>query len=104
MLEQEGYVCSEAGDADAGLELLRRGPQFRVALVDWDMPGMNGLDMVKVIRAEEFAGVKIMMVTAHCDSHGIMEALEAGADEYLMKPFDGESLREKLALLGLEAE
>ncbi len=103
MLEQSGFECDEASDAAAGLALLTAEPDFDVALIDWNMPGMNGLDMVKNIRAQSFGGVKVMMVTSQCDSNAILQALEAGADEYLMKPFDSESLREKLALLGLDA-
>jgi two-component system chemotaxis response regulator CheY len=101
MLEREGFECNEANDASAGLELLYSEPEFDVALVDWNMPGLSGLEMVKMIRARDFGGIKVMMVTSHCDSDGILQALDAGADEYLMKPFDGESLREKLALMGL---
>ncbi|UWZ84076.1 response regulator [Occallatibacter riparius] len=103
LLEQAGFECKEANDAAAGLALLLGEPDFDVALIDWNMPGMNGLDMVKNIRAQNFDDVKVMMVTSQCDSNAIVQALEAGADEYLMKPFDAESLREKLALLGLNA-
>ena len=103
LLEEQHIECSAAPSAAFGLELLRTGMQFDVALVDWNMPGMSGVAMVKEMRARGFSELKIMMVTSHCDSEGIVEALEAGADEYLMKPFDGESLREKLALMGLEA-
>jgi two-component system chemotaxis response regulator CheY len=103
LLEEGRIESSEAADAAAGLDALRSGMEFDVALVDWNMPGMSGLDMVRELRAIGFDRLKIMMVTSHCDSEGILEALDAGADEYLMKPFDGESLREKLALMGLEA-
>lgn len=104
LLEQAGFECSEANDAAAGLALLFGELCFDVALIDWNMPGMSGLDMVKNIRAQNFNELKVMMVTSECDSDAILRALEAGADEYLMKPFDAESLREKLALLGLNAE
>ena len=103
LLEQAGFECKEANDAAAGLALLLSEPHFEVALIDWNMPGMNGLDMVKNIRAQNFGGMKVMMVTSECDSDAILQALDAGAEEYLMKPFDSESLREKLALLGLDA-
>jgi two-component system chemotaxis response regulator CheY len=103
MLEDQHIECSVAPDAAFGLELLSTGMQFDVALVDWNMPGMSGVEMVKMVRARGFGQLKIMMVTSHCESEGILEALDAGADEYLMKPFDGESLKEKLALMGLEA-
>jgi two-component system chemotaxis response regulator CheY len=102
LLEQEGFECCEAADASAGLRLLHAGRRFDVALVDWNMPGMSGLDLVKKIRVQGF-DTKVMMVTSNCDTLRILEALEAGADEYLMKPYDGESLREKLALMGLES-
>jgi two-component system, chemotaxis family, chemotaxis protein CheY len=103
MLEQDGFACSEAMDASAGLDLLGAGPDFAVALIDWNMPGMSGVEMVKKIRAGDFAEMKVMMVTCQSDSDRIVQALEAGADEYLMKPFDAEALREKLALMGLES-
>jgi two-component system chemotaxis response regulator CheY len=102
MLERGGFECHEAGDALSGLEALGSERLFDVALIDWNMPGMSGLEMVKEIRAEESGHLKVMMVTSQCDTDAVLEALRAGVDEYLMKPFDGESLREKLALMGLE--
>ncbi|HEY3703488.1 MAG TPA: response regulator [Terracidiphilus sp.] len=103
LLEAEGFECSEAANALGGLDILRRGESFDVVLVDWNMPGMSGVEMVKELRRRGFDQVRIMMVTSLCDADGILQALEAGADEYLMKPFDGDALRQKLALMGLEA-
>jgi two-component system chemotaxis response regulator CheY len=57
--------------------------------------------MLEHIRAEGFTTMKVMMVTTEAETESIRRALDAGADEYLMKPFDREALREKLALLGL---
>ena len=102
LLEKLGVRCEEAADGACGLNSLRTGGQFDVALVDWFMPVMGGLEMVKAMRREGFNQVKVMMVTSDGESDAIMSALEAGADEYLMKPFDAEALREKLALMGLE--
>jgi len=62
---------------------------------------MNGLDMLKQLRAEGYADVKVLMVTTEAENDYIIRALEAGADEYLMKPFDDEALHEKLAMIGL---
>ncbi len=62
---------------------------------------MDGLEMLKRLRAEGFAQVKVMMVTTEAENDFILRALDAGADEYLMKPFDEEALCEKLAILGL---
>ncbi len=68
------------------------------------MPNMNGLDMLKQMRAEGYTGVKVMMVTTEAENDFIVRALDAGADEYLMKPFDDEALSEKLAMLGFEGD
>lgn len=101
LLEKKGIECAEAGDGEAGLQLLRAGPIFDVALVDWNMPVLNGLEMLKKLRAQGFMGIKVMMVTTEAENEFIARALEAGADEYLMKPFDDEALSEKLTMLGL---
>jgi len=100
LLEEKGIECEEAADGQAGLDLLHGGLRFDLALVDWNMPVMNGLDLLKYMRAEGFDG-KIMMVTTEAENDFILRALDAGADEYLMKPFDDEALGEKLAMLGL---
>ncbi|HWE86358.1 MAG TPA: response regulator [Terracidiphilus sp.] len=102
MLEREGMTGAEAADAEAGLELLRSQPGFDLLLVDWNMPGISGPEMIARARQEGMLGLKILMVTTVAESECILEALDAGADEFLMKPFDAEGLREKLALMGLE--
>jgi two-component system chemotaxis response regulator CheY len=104
MLEQRGIECKEAGDGEAGLEEIRAGVAFDLALVDWNMPVMDGLEMLKQLRADGFGEVKVMMVTTEAENDFIVRALEAGADEYLMKPFDDEALSEKLAMLGLAGD
>ena len=65
-----------------------QGPAFDLALMDWNMPVMDGLEMLRGLRAEGFANVKVMMVTTEAENDFILRALDAGADEYLMKPFD----------------
>ena len=101
MLEENGISCEEAADGRAGLERLRGENRFDLALVDWNMPVMNGLEMLEQLRAEGFNDLKVMMVTTEAENDYIVRALDAGADEYLMKPFDDEALNEKLAMLGL---
>ena len=103
MLEERGIDGAEAGDGQAGMDqlhLLGEAP-FDLALVDWNMPVMDGFEMLKQLRAEGFAAMKVMMVTTEAENDFIIRALDAGADEYLMKPFDCEALCEKLAMLGL---
>lgn len=101
LLEEKGFECEEAADGQAGMDLLTSQQPFDLALVDWNMPVMDGLEMLKKLRAEGFAGLKVMMVTTEAENDYILRALDAGADEYLMKPFDDEALTEKLAMLGL---
>ena len=101
LLEEKGIECAEATDGRAALDQLHSGVEFDVALVDWNMPNMNGLEMLEQMRAEGFSEVKVMMVTTEAENDFIVRALDAGADEYLMKPFDDEALKEKLAMLGL---
>lgn len=101
LLEKKGIQCEEAADGHAGLERLRSSPPFDLVLLDWNMPVMNGLDMLKQLRAEGFTGMKVLMVTTEAENDYITRALDAGADEYLMKPFDNEAFDEKLAMLGL---
>jgi two-component system, chemotaxis family, chemotaxis protein CheY len=102
LLEGRGIECEEAFDGLAALDQLHSGVDFDLALVDWNMPNMNGLEMLKQMRAEGYTGVKVMMVTTEAENDFILRALDAGADEYLMKPFDDEALSEKLAMLGIE--
>jgi len=102
LLEEIGMQCEEAADGQEGLDRLAREPRFDVAFIDWNMPVMNGLDMVRNLRASGFHDLKVMMVTTEGENGFILRALEAGADEYLMKPFDEAALTEKLAVLGIE--
>jgi len=101
LLEEKGIECEEAADGQAGIDCLHGEHPFDVALVDWNMPVMNGLDMLKQLRAEGYSSVKVLMVTTEAENDYIIRALEAGADEYLMKPFDDEALSEKLAMIGV---
>ena len=101
LLEKKGGQCEEAADGQSGLDRLRSSPPFDLVLLDWNMPVMNGLDMLRQLRAEGFTGMKVLMVTTEAENDYITRALDAGADEYLMKPFDSEAFDEKLAMLGL---
>jgi two-component system chemotaxis response regulator CheY len=101
LLEEKGIECAEAADGQAGMDQLKTGLTFDLALVDWNMPVMDGLEMLKQLRAEGWDAIKVMMVTTEAENDFIIRALDAGADEYLMKPFDDEALTEKLAMLGL---
>jgi two-component system chemotaxis response regulator CheY len=99
------FKTEEAEDGREGLhKLIRNDPSepFQVALVDWDMPNMNGLELVQTLRRNhDFDAVKLMMVTTQNTLERVQAALEAGADDFLMKPVTKESLEEKLQILGV---
>jgi two-component system chemotaxis response regulator CheY len=104
LLQGMGMNCEEASDGNEALEVLRGAAGFDFMLLDVNMPVMNGLDCVKELReAGLHPRMKVMMVTTESDNNFIRRALEYGADEFLMKPFTPESLREKLMMLGMAA-
>lgn len=97
-----GYDVIQAADGKEALGALEGAPSTTLALVDWNMPVMNGLDFVKSVRADSrFAALTLVMVTTETEVDRIMSALEAGANDYIMKPFTPEIVSEKLLLLGL---
>jgi two-component system chemotaxis response regulator CheY len=103
LLVRMGIVCVEAADGEAALTVLVGDDEFDLMLVDVNMPVMGGLECVKRAREAGLgSGMKIMMVTTEADHSFIGAALEYGADEFLMKPFTPQSLKEKLLLLGFE--
>ena len=92
----------EAADGREALARLREIDHADLALVDWNMPEMNGLEFVRAVRAEPaYDDMPLMMVTAESDMKNMILALESGANEYVMKPFTKEVLREKIELLGI---
>jgi two-component system chemotaxis response regulator CheY len=104
LLEGMGLSCEEAMDGVEALEMLRGTSLFDFMLLDVNMPKMNGLECVKALREAGLQPpMKVMMVTTEADNSYICQALDYGADEFLMKPFTPESLREKLAMIGLAA-
>jgi len=95
----------EAENGKIALELLEKETLPDIAFVDWNMPVMNGLEFVTQARQNEaYSSMLIMMVTTETEMHQVVKALEAGANEYLMKPFTGDMIKEKLGILGLYAE
>jgi two-component system, chemotaxis family, chemotaxis protein CheY len=101
-LDGLGFDVETAGDGAEGLELVRRGPLPDVALIDWNMPVMDGLEFVTRIRSNrEWRGITLMMVTTENEHSQIVRALAAGAHEYVMKPFSVEAIGDKLRMLGL---
>lgn len=78
------------------------GHPFDVALVDWNMPEMNGLEFIQAVRADpRYSRLSLLMVTTESEQSQVVRALAAGAHEYLIKPFTPDAVAEKLEILGL---
>lgn len=102
MLTSLGFDVAEAGHGREALTYLDTHADTLLALVDWNMPEMNGLELVQAVRHDaRFAGMRMMMVTTETEIANVTKALEAGANEYVMKPFSKEVIQEKLQLLGI---
>lgn len=102
LLDGLGYDVEAVGDGAEGLDAVRRGPQPDVALVDWNMPVMDGLEFVTEVRkVPEWRNITLMMVTTESEHGQIVRALAAGAHEYVIKPFSPDDIADKLRLLGL---
>lgn len=105
ILRQIGMEVVEAGDGLQALEQMRRNPDVELVLVDWNMPVMNGLDFISALRANpSYDHVRILMVTSETETDQVTRAMNAGANEYLMKPFSPEVLIAKLDLLDIFEE
>ncbi|HEV7206609.1 MAG TPA: response regulator [Jatrophihabitans sp.] len=97
-----GFEVLEAGNGQEALDVIAAGELPDVALIDWNMPVMNGLEFVSAMRANtETRAVTLMMVTTESERTQIVRALAAGAHEYLIKPFTEDALVSKLEMLGL---
>jgi two-component system chemotaxis response regulator CheY len=101
MLAGLGFEVAEAEDGDTALEVIQREGPFELALVDWHMPRLDGLELVRRMRSDpRSACTRILMLTTESTQRSVERALAAGADEFLMKPFTLEMMREKLRLIG----
>jgi two-component system chemotaxis response regulator CheY len=102
ILRRLGFEIVEAANGREALERLQAIGKIDLALVDWNMPEMNGFDFVRAVRAEHmYDGVLLMMVTTETEMESVVRALAAGANEYVMKPFTQEVILEKLRIFGM---
>jgi two-component system chemotaxis response regulator CheY len=103
IVEQLAFEVDEAGDGDEALSLCKQTMPDAV-VVDWQMPTMDGIEFLKNLRREPGGEhPKVIFCSQETSLDRIREALAAGADEYVMKPFDGDILAGKFALVGLAA-
>ncbi|MBT0717163.1 chemotaxis protein CheY [Rosenbergiella epipactidis] len=97
LLKELGFTnVDEAEDGQDALNKLQAG-NFDFVISDWNMPNMDGLALLKTLRAEErFANLPVLMVTAEAKKENIIAAAQAGASGYVVKPFTAAILEEKL--------
>ncbi len=103
ILREIGFEIAEAGHGREAIERMKgfAGPP-ELILVDWNMPEMNGIELVHALRAEHaYDDSRIMMVTTETELGHVAQALQAGANEYMMKPFTKDAVIDKLKLLGM---
>ena len=105
IMHSAGFEVVEAADGRQGLDALAGGPLPDVALVDWNMPGIDGLAFVNAVRDNpDYRPMTLMMVTTESEHDQVVRALAAGAHEYIIKPFTADAIVDKLELLGLVPE
>jgi two-component system chemotaxis response regulator CheY len=96
-LRQLGFNnVEEAEDGDVALEKLNEG-QFDFVITDWNMPKMTGIDLLKKIRAENnFKNIPVLIITAEAEKENVVQAAQAGVNDYIVKPFTPEVLQAKI--------
>lgn len=104
IMEEFGFACAEAEDGQKALEACQaRMPD--VIMLDWNMPVMDGLSFLKALRAGvNGAYPKVLFCTTENSMDFIQNGMTAGADEYIMKPFDKDLIQSKLVQLGIVEE
>ncbi len=97
-LKELGHETREAGNGREAIAVLKGESDWGLVMADWNMPEMNGLEMVIAVKAEEvYKPLPIMMVTTETEMSNIQKAMDAGAAGFIMKPFKKEAIQEKIA-------
>jgi two-component system chemotaxis response regulator CheY len=99
LMRQQGFTnFVEAEDGQQGFKMLETMPDIEFIVSDWNMPNMTGLEFLKAVRADpRFKHLPFLMVTAEAEKENIIEAVKSGVSNYIVKPFTGDTLREKLS-------
>ncbi|ACX95567.1 chemotaxis response regulator CheY [Halothiobacillus neapolitanus] len=97
LLKELGFSnIEEADDGTTALPMLKQG-KFDFLVTDWNMPGMTGIDLLKAVRADPaLVNLPVLMVTAEAKREQIIMAAQAGVNGYVVKPFNGPTLKEKI--------
>lgn len=101
IIRELGFEVAEAENGLKGMDSLLSAGDIDLVLVDWNMPEMNGYEFVKAVRSQAvYDAIRLVVVSSETQAEGVERMEEAGADEYITKPFTKEALAEKLGLLG----
>ncbi|MEN6348767.1 MAG: response regulator [Syntrophomonas sp.] len=97
-IEALGYEFLEASDGQEALDVLaNKGSEIALILLDWSMPGMNGLEFLIIIKADSrYKEIPVMVVTTESEKTSIIKAIQLGVSNYLLKPFEEEDLKRKI--------
>ncbi|MCG3110460.1 MAG: response regulator [Candidatus Manganitrophus sp. SB1] len=102
MIKKMGHSVTEAVNGKEALEQLNVHPDIGLILLDWNMPEMDGMQLLDALGVKRLnKRPRIIIVSTECEMGKIVQAMERGADEYIMKPFTQEILEEKLSILGI---
>ncbi len=97
ILKQLGFTnIEEAEDGDVALEKLKEN-DYEFVITDWNMPNMTGLDLLKSIRADEsLKDMPVLLVTAEAEKENVVQAAQAGVNDYIVKPFTADVMQQKI--------
>ena len=102
VLKELRFDILEASHGREALDLLQQNQDVQVVLVDWNMPSMNGLEFVSSVRSDPaYDEIPLILVTSESDLDHVAQALRAGANEYIMKPFTKDIVRDKFEETGI---
>ena len=104
-LERYDADVTTVESAEAALSIWQKGERFDLLLVDWNLPGIDGLGFIGTVRSDSTKpSPTIVMITGETCMSKIESAIAAGVDEYIMKPIIPETFREKLKIVGVETQ
>ena len=98
MLESMGWSVVTAANGVEALAVLEQQTGIQLLLTDWHMPEMDGLELVRQVRRQDrYSAMRVIMVTSESVVEAVQSALDAGADDFVMKPFSSEALSERIS-------
>lgn len=103
IMQSLGFDVFDAEDGQKAVEMMEQHPDIELVMLDWNMPNMNGYEFLVQLRAQpdHASSPAVIMVTTETGMNSMLKALAAGADEYIMKPFDREMVASKLDIIDM---